>query len=57
MATMKWSISTKLFLVLVAISIATVAAMGLSARISFQRGFIGYLNEQSTTYVESVIPR
>jgi two-component system sensor histidine kinase BaeS len=54
---MKWSISTKLFLVLVAISIATVAAMGLSARISFTRGFIGYLNEQSTAYVESVIPR
>ena len=57
MAAMKWSISTKLFLVLIAISIATVAAMGLSARISFTRGFIGYLNEQSTAYVESVIPR
>jgi two-component system sensor histidine kinase BaeS len=57
MAAMKWSISTKLFLVLVAISIATVAAMGLSARISFTRGFIGYLNEQSTAYVEAVIPR
>lgn len=54
---MKWSISTKLFLVLVAISIATVTAMGLSARISFTRGFIGYLNEQSTAYVESVTPR
>lgn len=54
---MKWSISTKLFLVLVAISIATVTAMGLSARISFTRGFIGYLNEQSTEYVESLIPR
>jgi two-component system sensor histidine kinase BaeS len=54
---MKWSISTKLFLVLVAISIATVAAMGLSARISFTRGFIGYLNEQSTAYVDLVIPR
>ncbi|HEY5757309.1 MAG TPA: ATP-binding protein [Steroidobacter sp.] len=57
MQTMKWSISTKLFLVLVAISFATVAAMGLSARVSFQRGFIGYLNEQSATYVDSVIPR
>lgn len=54
---MKWSISTKLFLVLIAISIATVTAMGLSARISFTRGFIGYLNEQSTAYVEAVIPR
>ncbi|WP_129775961.1 ATP-binding protein [Peristeroidobacter soli] len=54
---MKWSISTKLFLVLVAISIVAVAAMGLSARISFTRGFIGYLNDQSTAYVESVIPR
>lgn len=54
---MKWSISTKLFLVLVAISIAAVAAMGVSARISFTRGFIGYLNEQSTTYVDLVIPR
>lgn len=54
---MKWSISTKLFLVLVAISIAAVAAMGVSARIGFTRGFIGYLNEQSTAYVESVIPR
>jgi len=57
MAAMKWSISTKLFLVLVAISIATVTAMGLSARIGFTRGFIGYLNEQSTAYVESVVPR
>lgn len=57
MAPMKWSISTKLFLVLVAISIATVTAMGLSARISFTRGFIGYLNEQSAAYVDSVIPR
>ncbi|MBM0104648.1 HAMP domain-containing protein [Steroidobacter sp. S1-65] len=54
---MKWSISTKLFLVLVAISIATVAAMGVSARISFTRGFIGYLNEQSGAYADSVVPR
>jgi two-component system sensor histidine kinase BaeS len=54
---MRWSISTKLFLVLVAISIATVAAMGVSARISFTRGFIGYLNEQSAAYADSVVPR
>ena len=57
MPAMKWSISTKLFLVLVAISIATVAAMGVSARISFSRGFIGYLNEQSATYADSVVTR
>ncbi len=57
MAAMKWSISTKLFLVLVAISIAAVAAMGVSARIGFTRGFIGYLNDQSMAYVEAVIPR
>ncbi|HEY0680948.1 MAG TPA: ATP-binding protein [Steroidobacter sp.] len=54
---MRWSISTKLFLVLVAISIATVAAMGVSARISFTRGFIGYLNEQSAAYADSVVVR
>ena len=54
---MRWSISTKLFLVLVAISIATVAAMGVSARISFTRGFIGYLNEQSGAYADSVVLR
>lgn len=57
MLAMKWSISTKLFLVLIAISIATVAAMGLSARISFTRGFIGYLNEQSTAYADAVVIR
>lgn len=57
MVAMKWSISTKLFLVLVAISIATVAAMGVSARISFSRGFIGYLNEQSGAYADAVVGR
>lgn len=57
MLAMKWSISTKLFLVLIAISIATVAAMGVSARISFTRGFIGYLNEQSTAYADEVVVR
>ncbi len=57
MAAMRWSISTKLFLVLIAISIATVTAMGLSARVSFTRGFIGYLNEQSAAYADLVVPR
>lgn len=57
MPAMKWSISTKLFLVLIAISIATVTAMGLSARISFTHGFIGYLNEQSAAYADSVVTR
>lgn len=54
---MKSGIATKLFLVLVGISIVVIVAVGVSARISFARGFLGYLNGQGVASMESLAPR
>jgi two-component system sensor histidine kinase BaeS len=53
---MKPSITTKLFLAVLATAILVTLAMGVAARYSFTRGFLGYLNEQGAERVESLLP-
>lgn len=50
-------ITAQLFLAVLAIAAAMVVAMGAAAHWSFQRGFIGYLNEQAVARLEAVLPR
>lgn len=54
---MKFGIATKLFLVMVAISVVVILAMSVTSRIGFIRGFVGYLNDQGRARMESLIPR
>jgi len=56
MHAMKSGISTKLFLLLAALSIVTIGAMGVAARISFTSGFLGYLNDQGFARLEALTP-
>jgi two-component system sensor histidine kinase BaeS len=51
------SISTRFFLAILATLAVVVAVMGLATRWSFERGFIGYLNEQAQTRTVEVLPR
>lgn len=51
------SISTRLFLAILTILAVVVAGMGLATRWSFERGFIGYLNEQAQARVAQALPR
>lgn len=51
------SISTRLFLAILATLAVVVAGMGLATRWSFERGFIGYLNEQGEARMAEVLPR
>lgn len=51
------SISTRLFLAILTILAVVVAGMGLATRWSFERGFIGYLNEQGEARMTEVLPR
>lgn len=51
------SLSTKLFIAVLATMISVVLAMGVANGVSFSRGFLGYLNELSVQRMESVQPR
>jgi two-component system sensor histidine kinase BaeS len=53
---MNRGISTKIFLLLAALSIVTIGAMGVAARISFTNGFLGYLNDQGLARLETLTP-
>jgi two-component system sensor histidine kinase BaeS len=53
---MKPSITTKLFLAVLATSILVTLAMGIAAHVAFTRGFLGYLNEQGIERAESLLP-
>ena len=53
---MKLNITTKLFLAVLFTSMLVALAIGISARISFTRGFLGYINEQGLEYAEKIIP-
>src|SRR5660397_27665 len=54
---MRLGITAKLFLaILLTCVIASLALLG-AMRYSFQRGFLGYLNEQEAQRVESVLPK
>ena len=54
---MKLSISTKLFIAVLASVLFVILSMGLATSWSFTRGFLGYLNEQALERMESVQPR
>ena len=49
-------LTAKLFLALLTAILITVVAMSVAARMSFVRGFLGYLNDQELERVESVVP-
>ncbi|MTD19730.1 HAMP domain-containing protein [Pseudomonas sp. CCM 7891] len=54
---MKLSISTKLFAAVFASVLLVILAMSAATGWSFQRGFIGYLNDQGITRLEKALPR
>ncbi|MGH8227857.1 MAG: sensor histidine kinase efflux regulator BaeS [Steroidobacteraceae bacterium] len=53
---MRLGITSKLFLALLATGMLAVLATSIAARVSFVRGFLGYLNEQSVERIESLVP-
>jgi len=53
---MNRGISTKIFALLVALSIVTIGAMVAAARFSFTVGFLGYLNDQGLVRLEMIAP-
>lgn len=53
---MKPGITFKLFVAILAASILAAAAMGVGAQLSFQRGFVGYLNEQGLQRLDELTP-
>ncbi|WP_350615657.1 ATP-binding protein [Pseudomonas sp. HY7a-MNA-CIBAN-0227] len=54
---MKLSISTKLFAAVFASVLLVILVMSAATGWSFQRGFIGYLNDQGITRLEKALPR
>lgn len=54
---MKLSISTKLFAAVFASVLLVILAMSAATGWSFQRGFIGYLNDQGIARLEKTLPR
>ncbi len=51
------SIATRFFLAILVTLAVVVTVMGLATRWSFERGFIGYLNEQAEVRMVEVLPR
>jgi two-component system sensor histidine kinase BaeS len=51
---MRPGLTAKLFLAMLAVAVFGVVAMGVAARLSFNRGFLGYLTEQETERMQSV---
>lgn len=51
---MRPGLTAKLFLAMLAVAVFAVLAMGIAARVSFDRGFLGYLSEQETERMQSV---
>jgi two-component system sensor histidine kinase BaeS len=54
---MKFGITAKLFLAILATCAAVLVTQGLAMRISFERGFFGYLNLQAGERMDEVVPR
>ncbi len=54
---MKLSISTKLFIAVLAGVLLVILSMGLATSWSFGRGFLGYINEQALERMAPVLPR
>ncbi len=53
---MRLGITSKLFLAILGTCIVVAIAMGVAVRVSFTRGFLGYLNEQETQRLEALVP-
>lgn len=51
---MRPGLTAKLFLAMLAVAVFAVLSMGIAARISFNRGFLGYLSEQESERMASV---
>lgn len=54
---MKLSISTKLFLAVMASVTLVILTMSIATGWSFGRGFLGYLNEQAVLRLDPILPR
>src|SRR5207244_6649219 len=54
MAGMKLGITLKLFLAILAASAAAAAAMAVATRLSFQSGFLGYLNQVESQRLDAL---
>jgi two-component system sensor histidine kinase BaeS len=54
---MKLSISTKLFVAVLAGVLLVILSMGVATSWSFGRGFLGYINEQALERMAPVVPR
>jgi two-component system sensor histidine kinase BaeS len=54
---MRLGITAKLFSAVLASCAVVLLVYGVTAEISFQRGFLGYLNEQGSQRMETVLPR
>jgi len=52
----KPGITAKLFLAILASSVLVAMAMGLASRLTFNRGFLGYLNDQGIERMEALLP-
>lgn len=53
----KASITAKLFLAVLAACVTVLVVQAVATRIAFQRGFLDYLNEQSSERMREVLPR
>ena len=53
---MKLSLSRKLFLAVLGTSLLVTLAMGVADKVSFARGFLGYINGQTEERMSSVLP-
>lgn len=53
---MRFGLSARLFVSMLALSLLVAVAVGVAARHSFTRGFLGYLNEQDIARMERLIP-
>lgn len=54
---MRFGITAKLFSAVLASCAVVLLVYGAATELSFQRGFLGYLNEQGTQRLESTLPR
>lgn len=54
---MRIGLAAKLFLAVLTACAVVLLVNGVAAQLSFQRGFLGYLNEQGAQRMEMVVPR
>lgn len=54
---MKFGITAKLFCAILAACALVLVINGVATRIAFERGFLGYLNDQGTERMEHLLPR